>query len=106
MKKFWKFLKNRLSFHIMDVVGMAAAGILITTHPDTQALFYTLGDPTLYLSLLLVAFLGRSLYWLLILRGESFYLKHSIVGFFADYIRLTLVTLCVTGAYLFVFAVL
>ncbi len=106
MKKFGRFLKKRLSFHVMDVIGMIAAALLITTHPDTQDLFYTLGDPTLYLSLLLVAFLGRSLYWLLILRAEMFYLKHSIVGFFADYIRLVLVTLCVTGAYLFVFAVL
>lgn len=106
MKKFGRFLKKRLSFHIMDVVGIGAAALLIATHPDTQDLFYGLGDPTLYLSLLLVAFLGRSLYWLLILRAEMFYLKHSIIGFFADYIRLVLVTLCVTGAYLFVFAVL
>ncbi len=100
MKKIWKFIKNRLSFHVMDAVGMLVAAILIISHPDTQSLFYTLGEPTLYLSLLLVAFLGRSLYWLLVLRAEAFYFKHSVFGFFADFIRLVIVTLCVTGTYL------
>ena len=106
MKKIWQFLKNRLVFHIMDVVGFAAAFVLIMTTPDTQALFYMLGDPTVYLTLLLVTFLGRSLYWLVILRGEMFYLKNSVFGFIADYIRVVLVTLCCVGAYLFIFAVL
>ena len=84
MKKFGRFLKKRLSFHVMDVIGMIAAALLITTHPDTQDLFYTLGDPTLYLSLLLVAFLGRSLYWLVILPetfDRRFFCRLHSIGF-------------------------
>ncbi len=106
MKKLINFLKKRLSFHVMDIFGFIAAGILIFNTADTQLLFYRLADPAFYLSLLLVAFLSRSLFFLVILRGEVFYLKHSILCIFTDYLRLVLVTLSVVGTYLFIFAIL
>ncbi len=106
MKKIKNYFKRLLSFHVIDVVGIITTVGLIAIQPDTQSLFYLLGNPTFYLILLLVAFLGRSLFWLLILRGETFYLKHSVISFLEDYFRLVIVSLCAIGCYLFFFTVL
>lgn len=99
MKKL-SVLKGALSFHIADIMGGVSGAIIIFFASDTQEIFYLLGKPFIYLTLLLVTFLFRSMSWLLLYKGEEYYLKSTIYKFVRDYLRIVIVTLCTISAYL------
>ena len=106
LKVVGRTIKHVLSFSVLDVVGIFLGIILLWWNTDASEVFYTLSNPQFYIILFLILFLIRSRIWLLVYRGESPYLKHSLIHVFKDYFHIIILCICTIGTYLLLFSLL
>ncbi len=96
----FKSLKNALSFHWSDVVGLCIGMALVVSCTDSELFELVISAP-LYVFVFLGIFLLNSWMWLLGYHGETAYLKSASFGIIKNYVRIILATLSMIGFYFF-----